>query len=337
MVKITRQTGQAIILTLVVLGSVWVTNITRRPYNSEEPMEKPPASFNQAISATAFNRANDGALAVSFTEPPFVSQREREVFAPPSPFPTIKEGIAFPFIGASAVLTIDLESGFDFYSQGNSKRWPIASLTKLMTAVIAKEQVGEEKTVVMSEAAVATEGNGGGFQTGQRFSVKDLIKAMMIVSSNDAASAIAEFYGADRFIEAMNKKAKELAMSQTDFSDPTGLSVLNQSSLGDLRKLATYILNRYPDLLAITTEPKSVIRDLNSSSTEISLTNINKFAKSERDFIGGKTGYIEEARQNLLSIFKINNRPVMITVLGSRDRFGETAKLLKWIRNAYRF
>lgn len=204
-----------------------------------------------------------------------------------------------------------------------NQRWPIASLTKLMTAAIAAEKLPASQKIIFNDKIIATEGNAGGFRTGEVFLVFDLIKALMSVSSNDAAMALAEFYGYQEFINAMQLKAADLGMRNTTLFDPTGLSFLNQSTIADLEKLVNYVFSRYPEIFQISRQPKVII------GGNRQLLNINELA-GEKNFIGGKTGFTDDANGNLISLFKDSSgETILIIVLGTDDRFGETRKLLQ--------
>lgn len=236
-------------------------------------------------------------------------------------------------VNAVAALALDLETGKEFFSLNKEKRWPIASITKLMTSVLTIENIGKQKDVLFNESAVAAEGDAGNFAAGELYKAGDLLKAMMLVSSNDAAEALAEFYGRQQFIQDMNTKAQIIQMRDTVFGDPTGLSVLNQSTPIDLWKLSEYIFRNHKEVFDISRKGSEAVTELRSRKTK-TLVNINLFAERP-DFLGGKTGYIEEAQQNLISFFLINKRPVLIIVLGAEDRFLETEKILEWIYTKY--
>lgn len=238
---------------------------------------------------------------------------------------------------AKAAFVKLLSPEFDFYRLNANDRWPLASLTKLMTAVIALEEMGQDKIVTITPAAVATEGPAGNLEVGEEYRVRDLVKAMLVVSSNDAAVGIAEFYGLEQFISRMNVKAALLGMRQTSFTDPTGISFLNQGTAEDLEKLVKYIYEKRPELLEITRQKSVRILEL-SKSREKELLNINNFAfNGHPDFVGGKTGFTDEAGGNLLSIFDYRGKKVLVIVFGTEDRFGETEKLYNWVKNAYVF
>ncbi len=208
-----------------------------------------------------------------------------------------------------------------------NNRWPIASIIKLLTATIALENFDPSKIVAINEIMVSTEGTAGEFKINESFKIKDLIKAMLLVSSNDAAEAIAQDFGRDNFVKLMNQKAKELNMADTFIYDPSGLSSRNQSTPNDIFNLVTYIYNNHPEILKITRTKKDYIIEQNSGKNR-ALININEFA-GQANFIGGKTGYTDEAQGNLVSVFDKNGEILVIVVLGSQDRFGETMKLLE--------
>ncbi|MBI2591211.1 MAG: D-alanyl-D-alanine carboxypeptidase [Candidatus Brennerbacteria bacterium] len=314
----------SLLFTVVVLASVFVNkSILSRSETPAAVLEQSrPASFNQAVAVS------------SFLGKETVNQRTVLADLNSAAAPIKKSGAQPPWIEAAAALAVDLDNGFKFFGFNSDKRWPIASLTKLMTALIAEEKIGLKKNIIVSQKAIATEGGAGGLESGGSYLAKDLIKAMMAVSSNDAAAALAEFYGDENLIEEMNGKAEALGMNQTRFFNPSGLSVLNQSTANDLQKLAGFILANKPEIFAISREPKNSIYEINSKK-RIDLVNINKFS-GQPDFIGGKTGFLEEAQQNLLSIFRFNNRNILIIILGSKkDRFEETLKIFNWIKQTY--
>ncbi len=230
------------------------------------------------------------------------------------------------FSGKAALLKY-LNYNIAAFELNSQKRWPIASLTKLMTGVIAAEKIGFDEKITISEKAAKTEGTTGDFKTGEIFSSGDLIKAMMTVSSNDAAVALAEFFGENEFVNEMQKKASELMMRQTTFVEPTGLSFVNQSTASDLEKLIIYIYYNHPEILAISKERETEIKELKTAQRR-KLININKFS-GRNDFVGGKTGYTEEAGRNLIAFFEINEQMILSVVLGAVDSFEETNKLLK--------
>jgi D-alanyl-D-alanine carboxypeptidase len=129
----------------------------------------------------------------------------------------------------------------------------------------------------------------------------------------------------------MKNQAVAWGMFNTYFGDPTGLSSANQSTLDDLEIFMGHIWREYPGILAYS---KNSIKTLTDSVTgkPVVIYAINKFA-SRPDFLGGKTGYTDIAKENLISVFNVNNRTVLTIILGSDDRFGDTEILLGWAKN----
>jgi D-alanyl-D-alanine carboxypeptidase (penicillin-binding protein 5/6) len=230
---------------------------------------------------------------------------------------------------AEAAGVFDLSCGCKILSFKGQNRWPLASLTKLMTAVVAFENIDADETIVIGEKAIASAGSNGGLYIGERFSVSDLIKAMMVTSSNSAASALANSLPEGGFVRLMNAKAAEIGLTETSFFEPIGLSVLNQSTVDDVLKLAGYIREKQPIVFETSRRTRETITEKKTNKTR-TLININSFA-GRPDFLGGKTGYTEEAEGNLLSIFRTTKGIAFFVVFGAANRFDETEKLLKQI------
>lgn len=233
------------------------------------------------------------------------------------------------FYGAKAVLAGELNKPalFEFNSDNY---WPIASLTKLMAALVALENFPLNKKIQITEKAVSAEGQAVNFKQGEIFTVRDLIKAMIVVSSNDAALALAESLGESKFVDLMNQKAAQLIMKETSFVSPSGFSLLNQSTAKDLNILINRIYDENQWILTISQQKETEIFDLNSNKTR-KLTNINQFAGQE-NFLGGKSGYLESSGRNLVSLFGKNGKIISVIVLGSEDAYKETENLLECLR-----
>jgi len=244
----------------------------------------------------------------------------------------IGAGRQTPILDAAVVLVSEIGGYRPYLEKNIDKRWPLASLTKLMTSVVALENLPASQRIVVGDRAVAAPGQAGNFAAGETFTAVDLLKALIIISSNDAAMAIAHFYGYEEFIDLMQIKAADLGMRQTTFFDPAGLSVLNQSTANDLHKLVNYILKNHAFIFRTSKETSTAMRELTSGAVRI-LTNNNRFA-GDPSFVGGKTGYTDDANGNLISIFRREDREFLIIVFGTSDRFGETEKLYNWLKNS---
>jgi D-alanyl-D-alanine carboxypeptidase len=231
---------------------------------------------------------------------------------------------------AKAILVKYPDYNANFFELNPEKRWPIASLTKLMTGVITAEKIGFDKKITISAKAVSTEGTAGNLEAGEIYKSRDLIKAMLVSSSNDAAAAIIENFDEKEFIDEMQKKAAELKMFQTSYLEPTGLSYINQSTSNDLARLANYIRQNHRELLEISRQRETTITDLKTKKQK-TLLSVNRFA-GQPDFIGGKTGFIEESGRNLIALFEINGKTVLSIVLGAEDSFKETEKVKGFVQ-----
>lgn len=241
-----------------------------------------------------------------------------------------------PVIQAHAALVADLETGAPYLELNAGYRWPMASITKLMTAALAARSMNQEKILTLGLADFPGDEGGAAdfFKPGLSYSVGDVEKVMLVLSKNEAAEALANSYGRSQFIGGLNKLAVEWGLASTHFSDPTGLSVANQSIASDIAAIAFHVYRDYADIFAVTRLKKAVITEAISKKS-FTLSNINEFA-GRPDFLGGKTGYTDEAGGNLVSIFSYGRRPVIIVVLGADDRFGETERLFEWFKNNFR-
>jgi len=232
-------------------------------------------------------------------------------------------------IKSQAGLGIILENNQIFFSKNTQQRFPIASLTKLMTAVISVEKIPKSSLITITSKAQAAFGDFGNFKTGERYSREDLLKGMLLSSSNDAAVALAEQIGYKDFVHLMNEKAKELEMTETLFVDPAGLSLNNRFSIEDLSTLVKYILANYPQIFEWTRNDKIFIYDVANDQEKI-IFNENKLAK-ENNFLGGKTGFLLTPNKGgLISLFRYRDYTILIIVLDGNwyDRYQDTKNIL---------
>ncbi len=261
-----------------------------------------------------------------------------------------------PLIQAEGALLVDLDSDFIFYQKQPNLRRPIASLTKLMTALIAEKYLPSNEEVVISGEALNIDGDPDIFYQQERLTVNDLIQSLLIISSNKSAKALSLHMGENRFVGLMNEMAKQLEMTQTTFVEPTGLSFLNQSTPSDLKKLMRYIVNEYPNLLIISKTAETKIQGVyeqqdKSIAVEHNLFNINLIAHNPKFldelnvvYAGGKTGFTDEAWQTFCGVFLVPSqrsnespRRILVVVLKTPDRYNDIETLLRWLNKAYVF
>lgn len=237
-----------------------------------------------------------------------------------------------PNIGVSAALVADLDTGGSFLDMNAGERWPMASISKLMTAAVVTDVLDPTQKITITESMLAVDPSQQILHLGDTYTVADLLHVMLLPSNNVAAEAFAEFYGRTQFLAAMNAKAAAWGMTDTYYDDPSGLSAANESTANDLLKLAQHIYAQYPEILAITRMPDVTVQNL-ATGKPVTIKSINDFAGTP-DFIGGKTGYTDQADGNLLSIFNYENRPIFIVILGIDDgvRFDATQQLYNWFK-----
>lgn len=212
---------------------------------------------------------------------------------------------------------------------------PIASLTKLMTGLVVLEEMNLDQIVTVSKEAVGSYGNMGSLAINEKISIKNLLYALLMESSNDAAVALAENFKETSLVDLMNKKAEELELENTHFVEPTGYNPANLSTALDLSKLVKYSLNQ-PIIWQIF---KTVSIDLSSADGIINhhFTNTNQLLNNWPTIIGGKTGYTDEAQGCMILVIEqdLNSEYLIIIVLGAQERFLETEKLINWAKKAY--
>lgn len=241
-----------------------------------------------------------------------------------------------PNLGVAAAVVADLTTGGSFFNVNAGERWPMASVSKLMTAVVATDLLGADDKITITPAMTAVDPTEHILNVGDIYTVSDLLRVMLLPSNNVAASALADYYGEPAFLAAMNAKAQTWGMTSTYYDDPSGLSAANESTADDLLKLAQHIYAESPQVLAITRMPQATVNNI-ATGKPVTVKSINEFA-GDADFIGGKTGYTDQADGNLLSIFSYKDQPIFIVVLGINDgvRFDGTQELYNWFRANYK-
>ena len=244
----------------------------------------------------------------------------------------------FPELSAKSYLVADLDSGYVFAEKNSSDPLPIASLTKLMTAVVVAENVNLKKSILIKEKMLEAYGSTEGLEVGERFRVVELFYPLLIESSNDTAEALSYFLGREKTIRLMNEKAKFISMKQTEFTDPSGFDIGNISTSRDLFYLARYIFNNRPPILEITKGNK--VRSFGDVRFDIEkFWNKNVFI-NDPTFVGGKTGYLIESKSTAVFIFRLPDqegieRNIAIILLAAQSNKADTQKAYMWLLDNY--
>ena len=233
-------------------------------------------------------------------------------------------------ITAASYLAVNLSNNSAVLEKNTNQPYPVASITKLMNAVVALENIGTDQTITLTGKMLEPLGYSPSLFLGLNVSAKNLLQASLIQSTNDASEALTYFLGKDKFLGLMNQKAKDLGMANTVFFDAHGLSPANRSTAADLAKLLTYIYKNHPEILSITKNNNFWLP--NPIGRLLKFQNENNFYNLP-EFIGGKTGYLLEAKHTLASLFNINKEPVAVILLYSGNSQLDTFKIINQLKN----
>jgi D-alanyl-D-alanine carboxypeptidase len=280
------------------------------------------------------------ALPLFFYEEKPVSKPEPLIAAPPRPDPFTEISLQ-----AEAAYVIDTATGKVLFAKNEEAQLPLASVTKVMTALVASS-LPSEMAVQVTESDVAS-GNGG-LSVGEEWNLKNLLDYTLVVSSNSGASAIAGAAGAvmanqegdesarneDVFVREMNRTAKNLGMTQTFYLNPSGLDENEElsgayGSAKDMAILFNHILKTDPLLLESTAYDSLSFKSQNGVSHRAVNTNI--IARSVPGLMASKTGYTLLANGNLVIVFNAGMmKPIIVAVLDSTQegRFSDVEKLV---------
>jgi len=248
-----------------------------------------------------------------------------------------KDGM--PNMLSSAVMVFDQATGRPLFAKNAETAVPIASITKLMTAIIVLEaKQNLDEPIVIDQADVDTLKNTRSrLPVGTAFRREDLMRLALMASENRAAAALGRAYpgGFDAAIVAMNTKAKSIGLQSTNFVDATGLAPGNVASAQDLALMVAEA-SRYPQIREFSTAPELYVT-LPNSKHPMGFNNTNALVKSQGWNIGvSKTGFINEAGKCLVMQVVIGNNPVIIVLMdswGKLTRIGDANRIKKWIES----
>ena len=242
-----------------------------------------------------------------------------------------------PILQSSGVLVLDANTGATIYSKNADHQAPIASITKLMTAMVvldAKLPL-EEVVQLTSEDLDLIKNTKSRLPIGAHFRRDDLLRLALMASDNRAASALGRNYpgGILAFVDAMNAKAKALGLSATHYVDSSGLAPGNVSSAQDLGKLVNEA-SKY-ELIREYTTTAAVTVQLPEARKPLTFVNTNALVRKSDWQIGlSKTGYINESGKCLVMQAMIANQPIVIVLLdswGRLTRVGDAIRIRKWL------
>ncbi len=259
---------------------------------------------------------------------PAFEEKEKNIEPKINPVPYLKNTFYFPETSAAGIYVVDLPSFTPVLQRNRSERMLPASTTKIVTALVALDIYEPDQVVVVGK--VMGEGQTMGLVEGENITVENLLYGILVHSGNDAAYALADHYGFEEFINLMNKKAENLDMKDSHFANPAGLDNGNQySSPFDLALAARELLkDKYLAKIVST-------KEITISDTDFKyfhrLSNVNQLLGEIAGIGGLKTGYTEDAGENLVSFYKKNGHQFLIVILKSADRFQDTRNIVSWI------
>ncbi|MEY3470732.1 MAG: hypothetical protein RLZZ223_82 [Candidatus Parcubacteria bacterium] len=304
------------------------------------------SAYNQAYSDNNINSDNLGILHhIPILDMPSrnieFSSAQTLVPAPIARFQKKSENLSEPSITAESALVVDFATGDILFSKNALDKHELASITKILSAMVVMDEYkwDTNRYLTMTQTAFDTYG-GNSLQVDDKFLTEDILRASLMVSSNDAAQLLAEnFGGVDKFVLKMNQKAKSIQMQSSQFFNSHGLDqepTSNYSTASDVMKLTQDLYDNYPDLMAVLRQKEVFIKS--QSGKNIRLGNTNEMLGVDPQMLVGKTGLTDQAGETFSSVVSIQNRVVGIVVLNSSIggyRFQDTRNLIKWIEDNY--
>ncbi len=258
-----------------------------------------------------------------------------------------------PFeLHSQSVLVFDQESGVPLLAKNAQMQTPIASITKLMTAVLVLDaaQDMDGRITISSQDQDVLKGTGSRLAVGSAYTRAQLLHLALIASDNRAAHALGRSYpgGVPRFVEMMNRKAQQLGMYSTVYVEPTGLDSSNRSTATDLARLANYAYRNYPEIRNISSSgsytlgtQRVVLKQRHHKSRvyyrAVAFNNTNRLTRENDWQIGlSKTGFINEAGHCLVMQARVAEKNVIIVLLdavGKYSRIGDAARIKSWLES----
>lgn len=259
---------------------------------------------------------------------------------------------SMPELSAQSVLVFDQASGQPLLEKNSTMQTPIASITKLMTAMLVVDagQSLDERITITSEDRDTLKGTGSRLAIGASYTRGQLLHLALIASDNRAAHALGRTTtgGIDRFVSNMNRMARALRMNNTVYVEPTGLSSENRSTAVDLAKLVDYAYQNYPEIRHISTTGNYTLgtqrvvlkkkrRAPQVRYRQVAFNNTNRFTRADDWDVGlSKTGFINEAGHCLVMQAHVAQRDVIIVLLdaqGTSRRAGDAARIKAWLES----
>ena len=247
------------------------------------------------------------------------------------------DGDGFPAVSAEAACVISADRGDVLYLKNGDAVLPMASTTKIMTALVAMEMLSPEYVFQVPPEVCGIEGSSIYLAPGEKLTVRDLLYGLLLESGNDAACALATAAcgNIEDFVSAMNEKAAELGLVFTHFDNPHGLSSENHRTTARELAQITYHAMKIPLFREITGTKEYVVKDENGVPLKY-FFNHNKMLRTYSGTTGVKTGYTIASGRCLVTSAKRNGSEFIVVTLNDRDDFRDHARLLDHAFENYR-
>ena len=245
--------------------------------------------------------------------------------------------ISVKAVGTSArsAILMDMNSNRILYEKNIHEVRSVASISKIMTAVIAIESGKLDDKIIIGDEIKSAYGSGIYIKVGEELTLRDLLYGLMLRSGNDAALAIANYVGGsvEDFVKTMNDKAKKLKMTNTTFNNPSGLDQEkgNYSTAYDMAILTSYAM-KLDDYRKITSTKKY---KLTTNKNTYNWTNKNKLLRTYKYSTGGKTGFTEIAKRTLVSTATKDNTNLVVVTLNDGNDWNDHKNLFEYGFNNY--
>lgn len=242
-----------------------------------------------------------------------------------------------PAVSANAYVLLDARTGIPLVSHNAARSMHPASLTKLMTLVLAQELGRADERVTVSTRAAYTPGSSMGLRSGEVWTLGCLMTGLMLPSGNDAAVAIAEHIAGsvEAFAVLMNRRSEVMGLENTTFRNPHGLTEPGHMTTAlDLASLAVHVL-AHPWSREIISLREGVV--YSQAGRVVNLRNTNRLLWSEDEYTGIKTGTTSAAGQCLIAAGRHGDHELIVVVLQSRDRWSDARRLISWGFESFRW
>lgn len=230
---------------------------------------------------------------------------------------------------ARAYLIGNVETGEIIAQKNSGSAMPVASMSKLITAIVATDTIASTTIIEITAAeASSTDPDSSGIGAGEKFALNEMLYPLLLSSSNIAAEAIASSTDRRKFLELMSGYAWEVGAPRAYFADPSGINPHNMASAEGIFEIAKYLYKSRSDILALTRIPEIFVATTSDHGAHI-FKSTHPFVMDAR-FVGGKTGRTPEAGETMLTILNIDGQPIAFVVMGSAYgmREGDTKFLI---------